>query len=100
MPRPKTDLDAWRVDVEHRIIEGRTQKEIITFLNGEGIVVSRSTLQANLRSWGTESNYTRLRNQLQNPSIAIDIHNLWSQQLEDSQIAEVLTTQGISLSTR
>ena len=101
MPRPKTNLDTWRGAIETRITEGQTQQEILTWLHEEGIRVSRSTFQGILRLWGTDSNRTRLRNRLQDPSLPITIHDLWSQQqLSDTQIAETLTARGLDLSTR
>ena len=41
MPRPKTNLDAWRGAIETRTAEGQTQQEILTWLHGEGIKVAR-----------------------------------------------------------
>ena len=85
MPRPKTNLDAWRGAIETRIAEGQTQQEILTWLHGEGIRVARSTFQAIIRLWGTENDRTRLRMRLQDPSIHAAVHDLWSQhQLNDA----------------
>ena len=100
MPRPKKDLDAWRGAIEQRIMEGQTQHEILSWLAGEGIIVSQRTFKRILQAWGTQSNYTRLRIHLQDPSIPTAVHDLWSRdQLSDTQIAEVLTARGIALST-
>ena len=76
MPRPKTNLDAWRDTIETRITEGQTQQEILTWLHEEGIRVARSTFQGILRLWGTDSNRTRLRNRLQDPSLPTTIRDL------------------------
>ena len=45
MPRPKMDLNAWHGAIEQRIVEGQTQAEILNWLQGEGIVLSRSTFK-------------------------------------------------------
>ena len=100
MPRPKTDLDAWRGAIEQRIIEGQTQHEILSWLAEEGIIVSQRTFKRILQAWSTQSNSTRLRIRLQDPSIPTAVHDLWSRdQLSDAQIAEVLTARGTALST-
>ena len=98
MPRPKTNLDAWRGTIEQRITEGQTQPEILAWLNREGIVVSRSTFKRILQAWGAQTNYARLRIHLQDPSLPAAVHELWSQhQLNDAQIAETLTARGTAL---
>ena len=85
MPRPKTNLDAWRGTIEQRITEGQTQDEILTWLQGEGVGVTLRTFQRILQTWGTLSNRTRLRNSLQDPSLPAAVHDLWSQhQLNDT----------------
>ena len=101
MPRPKKDLDAWRTNIEQRIIQGQTHQEILIWLAGKGISVSRGTLRAILRQWGTQSDRSRLLNSSQNASLPTAVHDLWSQRrLTDIQIAETLTARGIALSTR
>jgi hypothetical protein len=100
MPRPRTNLDAWRVEIETRTAQGQTQQEILNWLHEEGVRVARSTFQAILYEWGTLSDRTRLRIHLQDPSLLTAIHDLWSrQQLSDTQIAETLTARGMVLST-
>ena len=101
MPRPKVDLSAWQNDIKQRITQGQSQHDILLWLAKEGIKVSRGTLRAILRLWGTESDRSRLRTSRQDSSLPIAIHNLWSQQqLDDTQIVETLTARGIALSTR
>ena len=78
MPRPQTNLDAWQDTIEARITEGQTQYEILTWLAGEGVRVSRGTLRSILRLWGIESDRSRLRNHRQDPSVPTAIHDLWS----------------------
>ena len=99
MPRPKTNLDTWRSTIEQCITEGQTQPEILAWLNREGITVSRSTFKRILQAWGAQTNYSRLRIQLHDPSLPTAVHELWSQhQLNDAQIAEILTARGKALS--
>ena len=85
MPRPKIDLDAWQGTIEQRLNQGQPQHEILQWLAGEGIVVSRSTFTRILQAWGTQSNYTKLRIRLQDPVLYTTIHNLlYQQQLSDA----------------
>jgi hypothetical protein len=55
MPRPRVDLDAFRDEIERRIASKHTHThtQIRSWLAGEGLTVSKGTLQSRCVAWET-----------------------------------------------
>jgi hypothetical protein len=53
MPRPRIDLEAFRDDIERRIASNYTYKQIRSWLAGQGVIISKRTLQARCVAWET-----------------------------------------------
>jgi glycerate kinase len=53
MPRPRIDLKAFRDDIERRIASNHTHKQIRSWLAGQGVIISKGTLQARYVAWET-----------------------------------------------
>jgi hypothetical protein len=53
MSRPRKELDANRDEIERRIASNHTHKQIRSWLAGQGIIISKGTLQARCVAWET-----------------------------------------------
>jgi hypothetical protein len=51
MPRPRKDLDAFRDEIERRIASKHTHRQIRSWLAGEGLIISKDTLQSRCVAW-------------------------------------------------
>src|SRR5258707_4330195 len=99
MPRPKLDLDPWMNAINVRMAEGQTQSQIREWLQSQGVQISRSTLQANLRLWGTHAESYLLSQQLSDESLIESIYRLWCQNdYTNKMISDHLSALGTSIS--
>jgi hypothetical protein len=57
MPRPRKNLDAFRDEIERQIINKHTQPQILRWLAGQGLIISRNTLSTQVNAWNI-SRYT------------------------------------------
>jgi hypothetical protein len=53
MPRPRVDLDTFRDEIERRIASNHTHKQIRSWLAGQGVIISKGTLQSRCVAWET-----------------------------------------------
>ena len=53
MPRPRKELDGYRDKIERRVASNHTHKQIRSWLAGEGIIISKGTLQSRCVAWET-----------------------------------------------
>ena len=53
MPRPQINLDAYRDEIERRITSNHIHTQIRSWLAGEGIIISKGTLQSRYVAWET-----------------------------------------------
>jgi hypothetical protein len=51
MPPPRVDLDPWRDETERRIAQKHTHRQILGWLAGEGVIVSKNTFSSRMVAW-------------------------------------------------
>jgi hypothetical protein len=51
MPRPRVDLDALRDEIERRIAQKHTHRQILSWLAGKGVIVSKNTFSSRMVVW-------------------------------------------------
>jgi hypothetical protein len=91
------DPDRFQAEIARRILQERhSQEDVIRFLQGEGIVISRNTLKTRLKQWVI----TR-RNLALDPDTTEATSNLFhTTTMTDHQITARLNKDGISISAR
>jgi hypothetical protein len=50
MPRPRKNLDAFRDEIERQITNKHTQPQILRWLAGQGLIISRNTLSTQVNT--------------------------------------------------
>lgn len=94
MPRTATNLDTYRSEIEHRVfVRKQRQPKIVEWLNEQGVIVSRQTLQRRCKEWGATR---RAKIQPSDPALIEAIENEFnSTEKKDEAIAASLASRGI-----
>jgi hypothetical protein len=93
MPRPRKDLDAFRDEIERRIASKHTHRQIRSWLAGEGLVISKGTLQSRCVAWETTH---RTRTAGTNSTLIEAVESAFHTTNHSTQtIADNTTAQGI-----
>jgi hypothetical protein len=93
MPRPRKNLDEFRAEIELRVTNGQTQKEICSYLATEGLRVSRNTLSARCVAWEA-IRYSKTS--VSEPALVSAVETAFhTTHHNDETIARNITTQGI-----
>jgi hypothetical protein len=93
MPRPRKDLDAFRDEIERRIASKHTHRQIRSWLAGEGLIVSKGTLQSRCIAWeATRRTRTAGTNATLIEAVEIAFHTT---DHSDQTIADNITTTGL-----
>jgi hypothetical protein len=51
MPRPRIDLNIYRNEIERRITQKYTYPQILSWLAGKGIIISKNTFSSRIMDW-------------------------------------------------
>jgi hypothetical protein len=51
MPRPRIDLDAYSDEIERRIAQKHTHPQILSWLAGKGVIISKNTFSSRIVDW-------------------------------------------------
>jgi hypothetical protein len=95
MPREPVDLDPYRDEISHRILdEQQPLREVLNWLAGEGITVSQRTLERRISEWKV-TRYGLTLNQDVIDRIGQIYHTTRD---SDMEIAQHLSTEGYSVS--
>jgi hypothetical protein len=98
MPRPTVDLEEYRDGIELLFGQSHTQREILGWLAGQGMIISMPTLQRRIQSWGASTRTTTpSTDQILIDSIAHESHTTSA---NDQTIADRLCAQGIDTTRR
>jgi hypothetical protein len=93
MPRPRIDLDAFRDEIERRIAQKHTHPQILSWLAGKGVIISKNTFSSRIVAWDASR---RTRTAAQNPALVAAIDTAFhTTSHNDLTIAENITSQGI-----
>jgi hypothetical protein len=94
MPNNAIDLGPHREEIERRIlIQKQSQKEILSWLAGRGIICTRMTLSRYCKSWGVRKNTT---SSATDPALLEGIRLAFDTTFDnDETIAKKLAAQGI-----
>jgi DNA-directed RNA polymerase specialized sigma54-like protein len=94
MPRPRVDLDPWRDEIERRIAQKHTHRQILGWLAGEGVVVSKNTFSSQMVAWdASRRTRTAGTNAMLIEAVEREFHTT---NHSDQMIADNITAQGIS----
>jgi hypothetical protein len=94
MPRPRKDLDAFRDEIERRVASKHTHRQIRSWLAGEGLVVSKGTLQSRCVAWeATRRTRTAGTNTTLIDAVETAFHTTGH---SDQTIADNITATGLS----
>ena len=94
MPRPRKDLDAFRDEIERRIASKHTHLQIRSWLAGEGLTISKGTLQSRCVAWeATRRTRTAGTNTTLIEAVETAFHTT---DHNDQTIADNITATGLS----
>jgi hypothetical protein len=93
MPHPRADLNAFRDEIKRRIAQKHTHRQILNWLAGNGLIISKNTLSSRVMAWNTSRRIrTAGTNTTLIEAIKIAFHTT---NHNDQTITDNITTQGI-----
>jgi len=94
MPRPRINLDEFRDEIERQIANRHTQPQILKWLAGQGIIVSRNTLSTQCNSWEASR---RTKTASSDPALVSAIDTAFhTTDHNDQMIADNITASGVT----
>jgi hypothetical protein len=93
MPRPRIDLDAYRDEIERRIAQKHTHPQILSWLAGKDLIISKNTLSTRIAAWDA-SRRTRTAGTNTTLIEAVDIA-FHTTNHDDQTITDNINAQGI-----
>jgi hypothetical protein len=93
MPRSAIDLEGFRDEIERRIALRHTHRQILSWLAGNGLIISKNTLSSRVVAWNASR---RTRTAANTPALVAAIGTAFHTiSYNDGIIAENITAQGI-----
>jgi hypothetical protein len=93
MPRSAIGLEGFRDEIERRIALRHTHRQILSWLAGNGLIISKNTLSSRVMAWNASR---RTRTAANTPALVAAINTaFYTTSHNDVAIAENITAQGI-----